>query len=327
MPNVSWNCRPWYAGDGSATTGKRPFDQLNSPESTTTPPMLVPWPPMNFVAECTTMSAPHSIGRQRYGVAKVLSTISGSSRSCAIAATVSMSSTLPPGLPIVSPKKALVLSRTAAFHASGIVGIHPRQVHVHLAQHVLELIDGAAVERGRGDDVIAGLQQGEQRGGLRRDPARERDRAAAALEARHALLEHGDRRVHDPRVGVAVLLQVEVRRRRFRVFEHVARRLEDRHGARAGVRVGALACVHLTGVESEVARFFHVQWQRPFFLAAPGAVACAGSLNHRRLRASSNRKQSCPYGASITCSSTSLPAREAPRRAPRTPTADRASPS
>ena len=59
-------------------TGKRPLDQLNCPDSTTTPPMLVPWPPMNFVAECRTMSAPQSIGRHRYGVANVLSTISGS---------------------------------------------------------------------------------------------------------------------------------------------------------------------------------------------------------------------------------------------------------
>ena len=70
--------------------------------------MLVPWPPMNLVAEWITMSAPHSIGRHRYGVANVLSTISGSSCSCAIAATVSMSSTFPAGLPIVSPKNALV---------------------------------------------------------------------------------------------------------------------------------------------------------------------------------------------------------------------------
>ena len=79
--------------------------------------MLVPWPPMNFVAEWITMSAPHSIGRHRYGVANVLSTISGNSFSCAIAARDSMSSTFPPGLPIVSPKNAFVLPRTAFCHA------------------------------------------------------------------------------------------------------------------------------------------------------------------------------------------------------------------
>ena len=42
-----------------------------------TPPIDVPWPPMNLVAECTTMSAPHSNGRMSHGVATVLSTISG----------------------------------------------------------------------------------------------------------------------------------------------------------------------------------------------------------------------------------------------------------
>ena len=51
--------------------GKRPFDQSNSPESTATPAIVVPLPTMNFVAEWTTMSAPHSSGRQRYGVANV----------------------------------------------------------------------------------------------------------------------------------------------------------------------------------------------------------------------------------------------------------------
>ena len=49
--------------------------------------MLVPCPPMNLVAEWTTMSAPCSIGRQRYGVAKVESTMSGAPWPWAISAT------------------------------------------------------------------------------------------------------------------------------------------------------------------------------------------------------------------------------------------------
>ena len=77
---------------------------------------------MNLVAEWITMSAPHSIGRHRYGVANVLSTISGSSWACAMDATVSMSSTFPPGLPIVSPKNAFVFGRTACRQASGSSG-------------------------------------------------------------------------------------------------------------------------------------------------------------------------------------------------------------
>ena len=60
------------------------------------------------------MSAPHSSGRIRYGVATVLSTMSGTPASCATAATPSMSRTSCLGLEMVSAKKSLVLGRTAA---------------------------------------------------------------------------------------------------------------------------------------------------------------------------------------------------------------------
>ncbi len=138
-----------------------------------------------------------------------------------------------------------------------IVGIHPRQLHVHLAQHVLELVDRAAVEGGRRHHVVARLKQGEQCRRLRGNPAREGHGAAAPFEVGHALLEDRDGRVHDARVGVPVLLEVEVRRGRFGILEHVAGRLVDRHRTRAGVRVGALAGVHLARFESEFAGFFH----------------------------------------------------------------------
>ena len=84
-----------------------------------TPPMTVPWPPRNLVAECTTMSAPCSNGRIRYGVAIVLSTMSGTPLSCAMSATRAMSSTLMRGLPMVSAKNSLVFGRTAAAHSCG----------------------------------------------------------------------------------------------------------------------------------------------------------------------------------------------------------------
>ena len=179
-----------------------------------------------------------------------------------------------------------------------IVGIDPGQLDVHLAQHVLELVHRAAVERRGRDHVVARLQQREQRGVLRGEPARERHRAGAALEVRHPLLEHRGGRVHDARVGVPVLLQVEVRRRRFRVLEHVAGGLEDRHRAGARVRVGPLPGVQLPGLESERAGFFWLAGHE------------GSSRNWRMMgvcRASSSRKQSWPYGASITWSSTGLP--------------------
>ena len=71
---------------------------------------------MNFVSEWTTMSAPCSIGRSRYGVATVLSTMSGSPLSCATPETPATSRTWPRGFEMVSAKKARVLGRTAARH-------------------------------------------------------------------------------------------------------------------------------------------------------------------------------------------------------------------
>jgi hypothetical protein len=81
--------------------------------------MTVPWPPRNFVAECTTTSAPCSKGRMRYGVAIVLSTMSGTPARCASSATARMSRMLMRGLPIVSAKNSLVFGRTARAHAAG----------------------------------------------------------------------------------------------------------------------------------------------------------------------------------------------------------------
>ena len=149
--------------------------------------------------------------------------------------------------------------------------------------------------------MVARLEQREQRGCLRGDPARERHPAGPALEVRHPLLEDGDGRVHDAGVGVPVLLQVEVRRGRFGVLEHVAGRLEDRHRAGSGVRVGPLPGVELPRLESE----------RPGRLGRSRSAVMDGPSRKRRMigvcRASSSRKQSWPYGASITWSSTGLP--------------------
>ena len=77
------------------------------------PPIELPWPPRNLVSECTTMSAPWSIGRIRYGVASVLSTISGTPALRATAEIASMSVTVPEGLAIDSMKIALVCGVTA----------------------------------------------------------------------------------------------------------------------------------------------------------------------------------------------------------------------
>ena len=70
--------------------------------------MVVPCPPMYFVNECTTMSAPCSIGLNKYGDGTVLSTISGILCLCATRAISGISTTLAAGFPIDSQKIAFV---------------------------------------------------------------------------------------------------------------------------------------------------------------------------------------------------------------------------
>ena len=126
--------------------GKRPL-------STMAPPSVVPWPPMNLVSECTTMSAPYSIGRSRIGVATVLSTISGTPCACATAASASMSQMLPAGLPTLSQKTARVLSSISFSIAAGAVGFGKAHRDALARQHVREQRVGGAVELRHRDDV------------------------------------------------------------------------------------------------------------------------------------------------------------------------------
>ncbi len=73
------------------------------PPSTMMPPIDVPWPPMNLVAECTTMSAPCSIGRISHGLATVLSTISGHAGLVGDVGDAADVEEVVLGLPMVSP--------------------------------------------------------------------------------------------------------------------------------------------------------------------------------------------------------------------------------
>ena len=111
---------PWYDGSGSTKSClKRSLAaQSNVPPSTTTPPIAVPWPPIHFVAEWMTMSAPCLMGWARSG-AKVLSTMTGTPRAWATSAIEARSWTSRRGLPISSRKTALVFSLIARPKADG----------------------------------------------------------------------------------------------------------------------------------------------------------------------------------------------------------------
>ena len=154
------------------------------------PPSELPWPPMYLVSEWTTMSAPHSIGLIRDGVETVVSTITGTPWLWAISAMASMSAMLPAGLPMDSRKTAAVLSSMSFSSAAGLSSSAKRTSMPWPGQHVGEERVGAAVELRHRDDVVAGLGDGQDGVVDGRRAGRQRQAGDAALERRHALLEH-----------------------------------------------------------------------------------------------------------------------------------------
>src|SRR5580704_14870298 len=104
--------------------------------------------------------------------------------------------------------------------------------------------------------MVAGFEQREQCGGLRGQATGKCYRAAAVFQARSTLLECGHRRIHDAGVGVAILLEVEVRGGGLRVLEHVARRLKYWHRACASIRIRTLTRMKLAGLEAESSGLF-----------------------------------------------------------------------
>ncbi len=122
----------------------------------------------------------------------------------------------------------------------GVAGIDEARGDAEARQRQLQQVDRAAIERGGRDDVAARPHQGGDGEMQRRLAARGADRADAALERREPLLEHGDGGIGDARIDVAGLLEIEERGGVVAVAEDVARRLIDRHGARAGDGIGPL---------------------------------------------------------------------------------------
>src|SRR5216684_1832958 len=124
-------------------------------------------------------------------------------------------------------------------------------------QGVGEQIDGAAVERGGRDDVVAGAEQRGDGEMHRGHAARGAHRADARLERREPLLQHGRRRVGDAGVDVSGALQVEQGGGVVRILEHERGGLIDRRGARAGDGIGMLAGVQAQRFEPRGFRWRH----------------------------------------------------------------------
>ena len=131
----------------------------------------------------------------------------------------------------------------------GPVGIDEPHLDPVLRQRVREQVVGAAVERRDRHDVVARARDVQHRVGDGRLAGCERQRGerrlgeSRALELGEPLLEHRVRRVHDPRVDVAELLEREQVGRVLGAVEDVRRRLVDRHRARVRRGIGLLPAV------------------------------------------------------------------------------------
>lgn len=139
-----------------------------------------------------------------------------------------------------------------------VVGVlDEADLEAELRQRVLEQVEGAAIQRGAGDHVVAGLGDVEDREGLGGLAGGDQERADAALEGGDALLDRVLRGVHDPRVDVAELFEGKEIRGVVGVLEDVGRGLVDREGPSAGGGVRLLADVDLAGLEGPVGGVAH----------------------------------------------------------------------
>ena len=120
-----------------------------------------------------------------------------------------------------------------------VVGIvHEGDLDPELGQRVVKEVVGAAIERGRRDDVATVLGQVQQRDGLGSLSARHGERGDAAFERRDAVLEDGLGGIHDAGVDVPEFLETEECGGVRRVAKDVAGRLVDRNGPGVRRRVG-----------------------------------------------------------------------------------------
>jgi hypothetical protein len=119
-------------------------------------------------------------------------------------------------------KDALRLRRDGAPHGVEIADVDESWDDAHLAEGHVELVDGAAVQGSRSNELVARIHQRKKRDVLCRLTGSRGHGTDAVFERGDALLEHGDRRVHDARVDIAEALQREEVRGVIGIFEDVS---------------------------------------------------------------------------------------------------------
>ncbi len=122
-------------------------------------------------------------------------------------------------------------------------------VNSEAGQRLREQVDRAAIERGRGHDVIADAKKSRDGQVHRGRAACRADCADAVLEGGDALLENRRRRIRDAGIEMTGRFEIEKGGGVVGIFEDVRRRFVDGHGSRAVRRVWALSCVQAQRVK------------------------------------------------------------------------------
>ena len=190
------------------------------------------------------MSAPNSIGLHRYGVAK---RVVDDQRHAGLPRDGGDSFDVGDDAARIGDRldeDRLGLGRHRALERGDVVGIGPHHVPAEVLEGVVELVDRAAIELARGDELVARLHQRVHHDDLRGVAGGDREAGGAAFERGDALLQHGIGRIADAGVDVAERLQAEQRGGVIDVIEHERGGLVDRRGARAGGRIGLRAGVN-----------------------------------------------------------------------------------
>ncbi len=210
------------------------------------PPMEVPWPPMNLVAELMTMSAPCSMGRVSMGDGGGVVDDEGQAVLVGDGGELVDVDDVELGVAEGLGVDGAGFGVDGGAQAGEVVGVDEADGDAELGQGVVEEVVGAAVERGGGDDLVAGLGEGEDGEGLGGLAGGGGERGDSAFERGDALLEDVGGGVHDAGVDVAELLQAEEAGGVVGVVEDVGGGLVDGDGAGVGGGVDDLA-----GVEGE----------------------------------------------------------------------------
>jgi hypothetical protein len=161
--------------------------------------------------------------------------------------------------------------------AVDVARLHESGLDAEASQGVVQQVLRAAIEGRAGHDVRSGAHERGNRQVQRRLAAGGGDRADAAFQRRHALLEHRVGGVADAAVDVAGALQVEQGRRVVAGLEDERGGQVNRHGASAGGGVRGGTGVQRQGVEAGVGIAGHaglqkVLWWRMCFLGQLWAI-------------------------------------------------------